>query len=24
LTMEQWHKFKEVVPELEDAIKRNV
>ncbi|EFA08648.1 activated RNA polymerase II transcriptional coactivator p15 [Tribolium castaneum] len=24
LTMEQWHKFKEVMPELEDAIKRNV
>ena len=24
LTMEQWHKFKEIVPDLEDAIKRNV
>ncbi|KAK5640947.1 hypothetical protein RI129_009494 [Pyrocoelia pectoralis] len=24
LTMEQWYKFKEIVPELEDAIKKNV
>ncbi|KAB0793861.1 hypothetical protein PPYR_13487 [Photinus pyralis] len=24
LTMEQWHKFKEIVPELEEAVKRNV
>lgn len=24
LTMEQWEKFKEIIPELTDAIKSNV